>query len=350
MSKTVVVLGATGEMGGRVCRLIRRLTPTALLIGANRSGTGHAEFPIHQVDIGDREGLLRLLENADLVVNAVGPYDYDPAPIVHAAISAQCHYADLAERLDFIEAVERVAEQRGAAKSGVVLVPGCSTVPGLVAALAQRWKAEDRVSGISAYLSMGSRNPVSPGLLAGMLEPIGREGPGGRWFGRLWDHQTLDGRDLRYGSYPIALPDSHLAIGHRSLPVRFFMGFDRGWLNRLLKAAAPLIGSFGTKRRAAFARLAMPMLALVRMVGTERGVLSVVGEDADGREVGRVEVVADTNGLDIPALPAAWLVQALIRDGWLAAPGVRGLDRVVNAEAAVAQLVDAGYAVPFRPQ
>lgn len=350
MSKTIVVLGATGEMGARVCRLVRRLAPTALLIGTNRSGKGHAELPMRRVDLADREALDEVLANADLAINAVGPYDYDPAPLVHAAISARCHYADLAERLDFIERVAAIAEQRGAAKAGVVLVPGCSTVPGLLVALAQRWKSDPGVAKVSAYLSMGSRNPVAPGLLAGMLAPIGRKGPAGRWFTRLVSLETLDGRSLRFGSYPIALPGSRMPIGQRSVPVRFFMGFDRAWLNRLLSLAAPWLGRLGNGPVRRLSRVLRPFLWMLRWLGSERGVLAVVAEGEDGAERGRLEVLAHSHGLDIPALPAAWLAQALVRDGWLAAPGVRGLDRVVGADAAVAALVDAGYTVDFRPR
>ncbi|MAE96788.1 MAG: hypothetical protein CL910_19235 [Deltaproteobacteria bacterium] len=349
MSRTIVVLGATGEMGARVCRLIRRLAPTALLVGANRSGTGHAEFPIRKVDVADREGLAELLENADLVINAVGPYDYDPSPIIHAAISTHCHYADLAERLDFIEQVAALAEARAAAKAGVVLVPGCSTVPGLVAALAQRWKSDPGVAKLAVFLSMGSRNPVSRGLFAGMMDPIGRTGPGGRWFSRLVSHQTDDGRRLVFGSYPIAFSGSRLPVGSRSVPVRFHMGFDRGWINRGLVWAGRVRGRLGTRGAKWLAALLFPLAGLARPLGTERGVLSIVAEDGEGRERGRIEVVAASHGLDIPALPAAWLAQALVRDGWLAAPGLRGLHRVVSPEAAVAALVDAGYEVVFRP-
>ncbi len=349
MSKTIVVLGATGEMGARVCRLVRRLAPTALLVGANRSGTGHAEFPIHQVDIADRDALLTLLENADMVINAVGPYDYDPAPIIHAAISARCHYTDLSENLAFIEQVEAVAEKRAAAKAGVVLIPGCSTVPGLVAALAGRWKMDASVTGVSAYLSMGSRNPVTKALLAGMIAPLGRRGPGGRWFSRVVSHETLDKRSLRFGSYPIALADSKLKLGARKIPVRFFMGFDRGWLNVALARVAPFMGRMQPAGLTRLAGSLLPFLSLTRPFGTDKGVLSVVAESVDGQEQGRVEVYADSHGLDIPALPAAWMVVALVRDGWVAAPGVRGLDRAITPEAAMAALVDAGYRVDYSP-
>ena len=45
---TVLVVGATGELGQRICRLLRRWTPSVRVVGANRSGRGHPDFPVHQ--------------------------------------------------------------------------------------------------------------------------------------------------------------------------------------------------------------------------------------------------------------------------------------------------------------
>lgn len=348
MSKTIVVVGATGEMGTRVCRLIRRMAPTVLLVGTNRSGRGHAEFPIHQLDLADREGMAALLTTADLVINAVGPFTYDPAALVHAAISSRCHYADLSERLEFVERVREIGEQRAAAKAGVLVVPGCSTVPGLVDALAQRWQGDSGVVGLRVFLSMGSRNPVTRALLASLLLPIGRKGPGGRWFGKLVTHEVLDGRELYFGSYPAPFSNGQVRVGQRFMPICFHMGFDRRALNRMLALAAPMLGRFGARWVERAAGIALPFARLARNLGTERGILSVVAEDADGRERGRTEVIAETAGLDIPALPAVWLAQALVREGWAAAPGVRSLARVLDAQQVADALVESGYAVQIR--
>ncbi|MBW2240939.1 MAG: saccharopine dehydrogenase NADP-binding domain-containing protein [Deltaproteobacteria bacterium] len=348
MSKTIVVVGATGEMGSRVCRLIRRLAPTALLVGTNRSGRGHAELPIHQLEVADREGMAALLTTADLVINAVGPYTYDPAPLVHAAISSRCHYADLSEQLAFVERVREVGEQRAAAKAGVLVLPGCSTVPGLVDVLAQRWQGDSEVAGLRVFLSMGSRNPVTRALLSSLLQPIGRKGPSGRWFDKLVAHEVLDGRELYFGPYPVPFSNGQVRLGQRLLPIHFHMGFDRRALNRMLALAAPMLGRLSPRWVERFASIALPVAKLARNLGTERGILSVVAEDADGRERGRTEVIAETAGLDIPALPAAWLTQALVREGWAAAPGVRSLSRVIDAQQAAVALVEAGYAVQIR--
>jgi hypothetical protein len=345
---SVVVLGATGEMGSRVCRLLRRWVPGVVLMGANRSGTGHPEFPVRRVDVRDRASLLPVLRGADLVINAVGPYTWDPGPLVAACVEARCHYTDLAEDLGFLARLEREARARDAARAGVGLVPGASTLPGLVQVLASRWSARADVGAVTAWLSMGSRNPVSLGLLVGMLRPLGRRAPGGgRWFTRLARVTTLDGRRLLAGAYPAPFPARGIRVGARRVPVRFRMGFDRALWNRGLALAARGLGRLPVRAVDRLARVLLPLVAAVRPLGTPYGVLVVAAEDGAGRELDRVEVRARAAGLDVPALPAVWVARRLAEDRGLPG-GVLGLDRVVSPERAAAWLREAGYEVVSR--
>ena len=342
---TVVVLGATGEMGSRVCRLLRRFVPSALLVGANRSGTGHPDFPVRRADVRDGAALRGLLRGADLVVNAVGPYRYDPAPLVAACVAERCHYADLAEDLDYLAALEREARNRAAASAGVALVGGCSTVPGLLQVLASRWRARPEVASIDAWLSMGTRNPVSRGLLVGLLAPLGRPAPGGtRWFTRTEQAETRDGRRLRFGSYPAPFPTRGLRLGARRVPVRFRVGFDRAPVTRGLALGAHVLGRLPAGAVERLAPLLLPAVRLVRPFGTLRGVLIAQARDTRGAELERVEVHARAAGLDVPALPSVWVARRLVELGGLPG-GLVGLDRVVPFESAAAWLPEAGYEI-----
>jgi hypothetical protein len=343
---TVVVLGATGEMGERVCTLLRRWVPAVQVIGANRSGRGHRDFPVRRAEVGDEAALRALLGGVDLVVNAVGPYRYDPAPLLRACIDARCHYADLAEDLDFLARVERLARARDAARAGVCVLPGCSTAPGLVQLAAGCFGTHGGVAAVSAWLSLGSRNPVSRGLLAGLLGPLGRKGPDGRrYFTRTALLETSEGRSLRFGSYPAPFPGKGLRLGERRVPVSLRVGFDRSWLTRALAGFAPLLGRLPRRMVPALAGLALPLARVVGPLGTWRGALVVRAEGASGQELGRVEIHAMRNGLDIPAAPPVWVAQRLAREGRLPAAGVVGLDRIVRFGAAAEWLAHAGYRV-----
>lgn len=348
----VLVLGATGEMGGRVCRLIRRWAPNAVLVGANKSGTGHVDFPVRTLDIHDSSTLWPAFRGMDLVVNAVGPYRYDPTPVVRTCVDARCNYVDLSEDLDFLASVERAARARGAQRAGVFLVPGCSTVPALVQLVASSWVARGDVSRVSAWLSMGSANPASRGLVAGLLGPLGRPLPdGARAFTSLEAFEVdangragRGGRTLRFGRFPAPYPSRGLRLGDRRVPVRFYAGFDRGWVNRLLAVAAPVLGRLPARFVEGLAGPLLPLLGLVRPLGTQQGVLAVLAEDANGRELERVEIDAPANGLDIPAAPSLWVTQALLA-GAPRAKGVVGLERIVKLENAAAWLRESGYVV-----
>jgi len=338
----VAVLGATGEMGGRVCRLLRRWVPGVQLVGANRSGTGHRDFPVQRVDRSDAAGLRELLRDVDLLVNAVGPYRYDPAVLIEASVASHCHYVDLAEDLAFLVRVERLARACGARQAGVCLVPGCSTMPGLVQLLASRWSGQAPVARVEVWLSLGSANPLSRGLATGLLGPLGQPRPDGRrWFSRLEALRSRDGRVRRYGGYPAAFPSRGLRLGARRVPVTFHVGFDRAWLGRGLVLAGRLLGRLPAGAPQGAARLLVPLARLLRPFGTREGLLTLVARDGQGAELERTELRARARGLDLPAAPVVWVVQALAA-GSLPA-GVVGLDRVVTRSHARSWLREAGY-------
>jgi NAD(P)-dependent dehydrogenase (short-subunit alcohol dehydrogenase family) len=340
---TVLVVGATGELGQRVCRLLRRWTPNVRVLGANRSGRGHPDFPVQRVDVCDERSLAPALRDVALVVDAVGPYLYDPAPLVRACVAARVHLVDLAEDLAWFGAVAGAASRAGAAEAGVAVIPGCSTLPGLVALLAQRWASRADVASLSAWLSLGSANPPSRGLVTTLLAPLGRPAPGGgRCFTQLVSADTADGRRLHFGAWPAPVPKAGLRLGARRVPLRFYVGFDRAYLTLALRLAAPLLAGVPSRNLPKLASVALPLARALRPLGTQRGALLLHAHDSAGSECDRVEVHAIANGLDIPAAPVVWVVQSLLAEG-LRKGGLLGLEDVVAPAAALAWLREAGY-------
>jgi hypothetical protein len=342
---TVLVVGATGEMGRRVCRLLQRSAPSLRVTGANRSGRAHPDLPMRRVDVRDERTLGPALEGVALVVNAVGPYLYDPGPLLRACVAARAHYVDLAEDLGWLAALSEAAGRAGAAAAGVAVIPGCSTVPGMVALLASRWAAREEVGSVSALLSMGTANPPSRGLVAGLLTPLGRPAPDGeRWFTRLVRARISDGRELSFGAWPAPFPPEGMRLGARRVPIRFYAGFDRRFVTAGLRLAAPLVARLPLRWIPTLSGVAMPFVRAATLVGTPLGVLLVRAEDRSGRELDRVEVHAAANGLDVPAAPVVWVAQRLAKGG-IEGSGVRGLEEVVAPPDALAWLRDAGYEV-----
>lgn len=351
----VAILGATGELGGRAAALLRRWLPEAELRCASRRGRWRRgapgpvrALPLQRVQRADQAALAEFLRGATLLINAAGPYDWDPAPLVRACVQARCHYADLAESEAFAARVRRAAREADAARAGIALLPGCSTAPGLLELLAQRWRERSDIAAVDAFLSMGSRNPPSRGLLAGLLAPLGRPMQSGRGeercFGRLVAARARGGVRLLCGNYPAALPEGALHFGARRVPLSFHIGFDRAWIARALHCIAPLLGALPQRSIARLAKYLLPMSQLARLLGTPRGILLLIARDAAGAERERLEIRALQAGLDIPAAPPLWVAQQLARQAPRAAGALR-LAELVPAQAALNWLAAAGYEV-----
>lgn len=341
----VAILGVTGEMGSRVARLLARWIPNAQVIGANRSGRGHADFPVRVVDVADEAALADLARDADLLVNCVGPYDHDPVAIVKACVQNQCHYADLAEIPEFVARVRNVAKVFDARKRGVAVVPGCSTVPGLAQLLATHWRERHDVASVDAFLAMASKSPGSRSLLTSLALPLGRSGPEGRWYIHTEGIETSAGRRIRGGRYPTAFPAAGIRVGQRRVPFRFHVGFDRAWISRALAFFAPVLGWLPRSWIPGLAGLMVPVTRVASFVGTQRGVLVQIARDIEGAELARIEIIATSNGLDVPAAPALWLAHRLALTGSLPVSGVVDLDQLIAWEDARAWLRGAGYEV-----
>jgi hypothetical protein len=308
------------------------------VVGASRSGRAD-----RRLDVRDEASVAAALGGVGLLVNAVGPYAYDPSPLLRACVAAGVHYVDLADDIGWFDAVASAAAKSGAEAAGVVVIPGCSTVPGLVAVLASRWAGRDDVAALSAFLSMGSANPPSRGLLAGLLAPLGRPRPGGgRWFTQRQHATISDGRLLRFGAWPAPLPRGGLAIGKRRVPLHFYAGFDRAWLTSALRLAAPLLGRLPARWIPSVAALALPVARVAGYAGTPHGVLLLRAEDVFGNELDRVELLAAADGLDVPAAPVVWVAERLCA-GALGVGGVRGLDELIPLANARGWLERAGY-------
>jgi len=354
----VAILGAAGELGGRAAALLQRWLPEAELRCASRRGRWRRgapgsvrALPLQRIHRADEAALAEFLRGAALLVNAAGPYHWDPAPMVRACVQTRCHYADLAESEAFAARVRRAAREAEAAQAGIALLPGCSTAPGLLELLAQRWRGRGDIAALDAFLAMGSRNPPSRGLLAGLLAPLGRPmqsggdgNSGERCFGRLVAARARGGVRLLCGNYPAALPEGALHFGARRVPLGFHIGFDRAWIARALHCFAPLLGALPQRGISRLAKYLLPMVQLARLLGTHRGILLLIARDAAGAERDRLEIRALQAGLDIPAAPPLWVAQQLA----LQAPRATGIVRladVVPADAALHWLAAAGYEI-----
>jgi hypothetical protein len=337
--KTLLVLGATGEMGRRIVTLARRLLPDVRVLQGTRRAAAETETGLCRVNIHDPDSLRSALAGARVAINAVGPFEYDPAPLLRGCAEAGCHYVDLAETPAFLADVERLATQLP-----IAVVPGCSTVPGLVQVLAQQWSDCADVQQLRILLGMGTRNPVTPTLLYSLLMPLGSRAPdGSRYFSQLSRKRSRGLPTRYYGRFPSPFDATGVRVGERIVPATFHAGLDRAAAVHLLWLAARLVPHLPRGALAWLCRRAQPVMPLVQALGTPVGVLSIEARGQDGRLLAELEVRALREALNVPALPAVWAARRLLTDK--PPTGLVRLEHLLTPQETVTWLRAEGYLV-----
>lgn len=327
--KCVLVVGGRGFMGRRVMRLMTQSLPDAEVLSGGRSDSND-----RVLEVRSPEGSYGALRDVDVLVNAVGPFTYDPRPLIRACIDNGVHYVDLAESNAFIAASSVDTMQ-------TAVVSGCSSVPGLIQVLARSWRSRDDVTSVRAQLSIGTNNPSSATLLFSMLDPVGRPALRGRWFDHTWRHSHEGLSDRRYGVYPGGV--DQVDLGGRAVPLKFGFGLDRSVYTTSLSLAAPLLAATPRVLLRAAATVGSALSPLARGFGTRIGILAVDALGANDEVLESIEVRAHDNGLDVPAWPSVWAAEALI--GGTGKSGSLSLADLVTPESAVERLRQAGYEV-----
>lgn len=338
----MLVLGAGGVMGRLIVALLQEDHHHDIeVISASRRPPEGGQAPHRRLDLAEPDSYAGALEEIDVLIHAAGPFHHDPLPLVRACLDNAVHYVDIAEDLDFIARVEEAARAHPAAP--VAVVPGCSTVPGLVALLSQRFKTLDALSSIAVFLNLGSRNPVSEGLLGGLLAPLGRPvGGDGRCFRRLCHRLHDDGVKRYYGAYPIPFRGG-VNVAEQLVPVRFFTGFDRYYINAALRGASFVLPLLSRRQLAWLVRRLLPMAGFFQRFGAEEGHLVVEGRNAAGQSLAVLEVIARKDGLRLPAAPAVWAATRLAAVEEGAVSGLRSLEALMSAAEAVQWIRGHGY-------
>src|SRR5262249_35355673 len=219
----VLLLGASGGMGRRIAALWQSHgSSVPLRLGVRRREAMENFGPGAQPVIArlDEPASLRgAMSDVAVVINAVGPYAYAPAPLLDACAAAGAHYVDLASEPEFLAAVHSWSERR---EVRIAICPGASTIPGLVelsaAHLTERLGAVP--SAFEVFLSMGSANRLTPGLLASLTLQLGvrLHSPDRGVSYRQLRPRHLHGLGPRlFGRYPSPFDEQGLNLGNRNV-------------------------------------------------------------------------------------------------------------------------------------
>ena len=344
----VLLLGANGGMGRRIAALWgSQVSSVPLRLGVRRREAIENFGPGAQAVIAplnDPASLRGAMSGVAVVINAMGPYAYAPAPLLDACAAAGAHYVDLASEPEFLAAVHLWGERR---EAHIAICPGASTMPGLIelsaAHLTERLGAVP--SAFDVFLSMGSANRLTPALLASLTLQLGvhlRSPDGGVSYRQLRRRHLHGLGPRQFGRYPSPFDEQGLNIGYRRVITRFWVGLDRSWIVKALRAMSYLRPRFRDSTWIALAEQARLLVGLANLVGGRAGGLRIEALNVEREVLGAVNYLAPCEALNVPALPSVWAARALLD---AARPGFRPLRTLVTFEEAATSLRGQGFEV-----
>lgn len=137
-SPEIVVFGASGVVGRRICEALSHARIGFAVAGRDRDRLAAIGGPVHVADASDDAALVRAFTGARVVIDAAGPLRDTAAPVLCAAMAAGAHYVDIGGEQPVLQAIYERHDST-VRRAGLVAVPGAGldcTVGDLAAAWA----------------------------------------------------------------------------------------------------------------------------------------------------------------------------------------------------------------------
>ncbi|HEX5183775.1 MAG TPA: DUF4166 domain-containing protein [Allosphingosinicella sp.] len=354
----ILVIGGYGGFGARLCRRLAAAGHELLVAGRSldRAAAFAATLPRAQPLALDRAAIAARLPalEADLAIDAAGPFQGSSHAVPEACIAAGIPYLDLADARDFVRGIAALDEAARAA--GVAVVAGASSLPALSGAVARRLaEGLERVETVDIALSTAGRGSGGESVVRAVLSYVGRPvllWRSGRWTAAAgWQEMERtcfrfrDGSGL--GSRLVAIADvPDLDLLPAMLPGRpsatFRAGTDSAPQMRGLWLASWPVRWGWPKSLSGAAPVLLRLYRLTAGHGGRSAMRIVLRGRAAGRPVERrwTLVAEKGEGLDIPVLAAALLAEDALAGrlaaGARPASGLLSLDRFEPAFAGLA--------------
>jgi saccharopine dehydrogenase-like NADP-dependent oxidoreductase len=338
-TQTVLILGAYGFFGTRICAALAK-NPRVRLILAGRD-LAKATAAAYQVGLSaDRacamdatspELALQLRKlGVTTLVHTAGPFQDQGYEVAQAAIRAGCHYLDLADGRAFVSGITRLDAE--AQRAGVSIVSGVSSFPALSCAVIDKYRGEfKRLDAIRIGLTSGA---VIPGLatvraVLGYCGKRFRTLENGAW---IDVHGWLDTREHDFsksiGVRRISrcdVPDLDL-LPKRFAGVKtvsFHAGFASNTAHQLIERLAMLVKERRLKSALPFARALYTLGRWMQPVFSDRGAMFVKLEGLHENGAPYVLiwnlVARENHGPNIPCAASIALVNKIAAGGKLPA-------------------------------
>jgi hypothetical protein len=331
----IVVIGATGHFGGRICRRLLG-EPNTQLIVTSRNLNKAQEFAaeLQQLNTGATVSAAALDQfsaafeddlktlHPDIVIHTAGPYQGQDYRVAKACIACGSHYLDLADGRAFVQEFDQLHDD--ASRHGVLLVSGASTLPGVSSAVIDHVKGGfEAIRSVETSIAPAHQTPRGAGTVAAVLSYCGKPFDvleNGNWVTR---YGWLDMRTQRYpnlgrrlsgacdvpdlGLLPAYVPGVETATFHAALEATWeqIALWKMGWTTRL--------GIVSTWDRLvpSFQRLSDRLIKLGSDTGGMQMRISGVGANQQARTVVWNLTAHQNHGPEIPCVPALILARKL---------------------------------------
>lgn len=186
MSRTrIVIIGASGHFGGRICRRILGEPGTDLVITSrNLDKVESLSTELRQLSAAATVSAAALDQTspsfaADLaalrpsiVIHTAGPYQGQGYNVAEACIACGSHYVDLADGREFVEGFDVLHED--ASRKDVLLVSGASTLPGVSSAVIDHVRGDfESIHSIETSIAPAHQTPRGAGTVGAVLSYCG---------------------------------------------------------------------------------------------------------------------------------------------------------------------------------
>jgi Saccharopine dehydrogenase NADP binding domain len=334
----VLILGASGQFGSRLCRRLVQLDGLHLFLGGRdkqkleaTQGQLRAVRRDRNIDIVackiSASGLLDLLysRRLNLVVHLAGPFQGQNYAVAKACLRAGVPYIDMADGREFVTKFSSL--DAAAQAKGIPLITGSSTVPALTSAIIDAMLENfSQLEAIDYGICGGVKTGLGPATLKAVLSYCGKP------YGVLKDGRpvTLYGLGRpRHHDFPepvnrryvvdCDIPDHDLfpACYPALRQMDFGSCIDIPGLPRMLSLMSACVRKGWIEDWNFLSTIIHPCLKAVKFVGSPHSgfFMRLEGQDRQGNPKKMLfEILArDGSGLEIPVTPVILLVKKMLR-------------------------------------
>lgn len=177
----IVVLGGAGAQGlfSIEALLQRDVFDEIVVASRNIEHTQHIldknfnspKLKVAQVDVLNKNSLMNLIKDADVVANCTGPYYTLGESIIDTVIEAGKDYVDFCDDIAAHEKIFTPEREKQAKKNGIRIIIGLGSSPGTMPLTVVYASAlMDVVDDVTFYLAISDREPEGPAVMQHTME------------------------------------------------------------------------------------------------------------------------------------------------------------------------------------